>query len=471
MRIIQTFWTAKGSPYLSTYGWPHPRYNAMSWVLSCLCLQQHFNNIELYTDTAGYQFLIEKLGLPYKEVHVVLDDFSCLPYHWALSKIKVYSMQKKAFVHIDGDVYLPNGLPHSFLTAKLAVQNKEFGTEYYKRMTNGILACEQIHVPAIAQEGICRKSVPSYNMGLFGGTDLDFIHRYCIEAFKFIDENHLNNPRYSHVATNCNIFVEQILLAIMAEREQRDIHCLIKGVFRDNGYSSADFCDFKHFEKRQILHILSGHKRRQENYLMLEKTLLRLFPDYYKKIMALFPENYERGYKEIVNQTRGSSGVHLYDNFIRTASSKWKDIKTEELFYIDCSVSQNLTYYSLPKEEQEKCYLTLCPHLLLFDCENLNTKDKEILKRRLDCEEFFPLNAIAIRPSLTGNRVEEVPLLEEETKTIKKIGTSPAYESEIREWQRKCNTACAEIQNTLFEQTIDTLLYKGLAIINKSITN
>ena len=108
---------------------------------------------------------------------------------------------------------------------------------------------------------------------------------------------------------------------------------------------------------------------------------------------------------------------------------------------------------------------------MLFDCENLNTKDKEILKRRLDCEEFFPLNAIAIRPSLTGNRVEEVPLLEEETKTIKKIGTSPAYESEIREWQRKCNTACAEIQNTLFEQTIDTLLYNGLAIINKSITN
>lgn len=97
MRIIQTFWTAKGSPYLSTYGWPHPRYNAMSWVLSCLCLQQHFNNIELYTDTAGYQFLIEKLGLPYKEVHVVLDDFFCLPYHWALSKIKVYSMQKKGF--------------------------------------------------------------------------------------------------------------------------------------------------------------------------------------------------------------------------------------------------------------------------------------------------------------------------------------------------------------------------------------
>ena len=146
MRVIQTFWTAKGNPLLSTYGWTHPRYNAMSWTLSCLCLQQHFNNIELYTDTAGYQFLIERLGLPYKKVHVVLDDFFCLPYHWALSKIKVYSMQESPFVHVDGDVYLPNGLPDSLLVAKLVAQNKEFGTEYYREMMDGILAyCPRRH--------------------------------------------------------------------------------------------------------------------------------------------------------------------------------------------------------------------------------------------------------------------------------------------------------------------------------------
>lgn len=158
MRVIQTFWTAKGNPLLSTYGWTHPRYNAMSWALSCLCLHQHFNDIELYTDTAGYQFLIEKLGLPYKKAHVVLDDFFCLPYHWALSKIKVYSMQESPFVHVDGDIYLPNGLPDSLLAAKLIAQNKEFGTDYYRKMMDGILACQQIHVPAIAQKGISRKN-------------------------------------------------------------------------------------------------------------------------------------------------------------------------------------------------------------------------------------------------------------------------------------------------------------------------
>lgn len=471
MRIIQTFWTAKGSPYLSTYGWPHPRYNAMSWVLSCLCLQQHFNNIELYTDTAGYQFLIERLGLPYKKVHAVLDDFFCLPYHWALSKIKVYSMQESPFVHVDGDVYLPNGLPDDLLAAKLIAQNKEFGTDYYRKMMDGILACQQIHVPAIAQEGISRKSVPSYNMGLFGGTDLDFIHRYCIEAFKFIDENHLNDPRYSHVATNCNVFVEQVLLAIMAEHEQREVRCLIKGELRDNGYSTTDFCDFMHFERRPILHILGGHKRRKENYLMLEKTLLRLYPDYYKKVMDMFPEDYTRGYMEIVSQAKGSSGVRSYDKFIRKASSEWKDINTEELFRIDCSVSHNLAFYSLSKEERERHLLVLCPYLLLFDCKNLSTEEKETLKRRLDCEEFFPLDAIAIRPTITGNRVEEIPLLAEETQALKRLSTSPARVGEIREWSGQKSTASMEMQDTLFKQAMDTLLCKGLTIINQSFTN
>ena len=173
-------------------------------------------------------------------------------------------MQEKPFVHIDGDVYLPNGLPHSLLTAKLVAQNKEFGTEYYRKMMDGILTCQQIHVPAIAKEGISRKSVPSYNMGLFGGTDIDFIHRYCAEAFRFINDNHLNNPRYLHVATNCNVFVEQVLLAIMAELEEREVRCLIKGELRDNGYSTADFCDFMYFERRPILHILGGHKRKKK---------------------------------------------------------------------------------------------------------------------------------------------------------------------------------------------------------------
>ena len=33
MKIIQTFWTAGQDPLKHGFGWTHPEYNLMSWVL------------------------------------------------------------------------------------------------------------------------------------------------------------------------------------------------------------------------------------------------------------------------------------------------------------------------------------------------------------------------------------------------------------------------------------------------------
>lgn len=128
MRIIQTFWAAGQDPLINGFGWPHPEYNLMSWALSCLCLREHYNNVELYTDSAGYQILIELLNLPYTKVHVIFDDFMCPSHNWALAKIKTYSIQNKPFIHIDGDVYLSTPLPKGIESASLIAQNKEIGT-------------------------------------------------------------------------------------------------------------------------------------------------------------------------------------------------------------------------------------------------------------------------------------------------------------------------------------------------------
>lgn len=105
MRIVQTFWTAGKDPLRESFGWLHPEYNLMSWALSCLSLRSHYDEVALYTDSVGKQLLIDKLKLPYTEVNVVFDDFKCLPQHWALSKIKTYSLQTGPFLHVDGDVY------------------------------------------------------------------------------------------------------------------------------------------------------------------------------------------------------------------------------------------------------------------------------------------------------------------------------------------------------------------------------
>ena len=96
--------------------------------------------MELYTDSAGYHILIEVLGLPYTKTHVVFDDFKCLPHHWALAKIKTYSMQTEPFIHVDGDIYVPKPLPKDVEDAPLVAQNREIGTSYYKWMMDCILS-------------------------------------------------------------------------------------------------------------------------------------------------------------------------------------------------------------------------------------------------------------------------------------------------------------------------------------------
>lgn len=106
MRIVQTFWSSYGNPTGYSYGWIKPEYNLMSWALSCLCLKKYYNKVELYTDSRGYEILIEKMGLPYSSAHIVFDDFECLPYHWAFSKIKTYSLQKEHFLHVDAHIDL-----------------------------------------------------------------------------------------------------------------------------------------------------------------------------------------------------------------------------------------------------------------------------------------------------------------------------------------------------------------------------
>ena len=88
MRIVQTFWSGAANPLSKTYGWPHAEYNLMSWALSCCYLRRYYDNVVLYTDQRGYEILIERLHLPYTEVHVVYDDNLCLPIHWAYAKIR-----------------------------------------------------------------------------------------------------------------------------------------------------------------------------------------------------------------------------------------------------------------------------------------------------------------------------------------------------------------------------------------------
>ena len=139
MKAVQTLWTRGQSLLADGFGWAHPQYNLMSWALSSLCLSEHFNEVVLYTDSIGYEMLVKKLGLPYTDVVIQYDHFTCPPPHWAYAKVMTYSLQKEPFIHVDGDVYLPHPLRKEIETANLIAQNEEVGSGYYRKMMDNIM--------------------------------------------------------------------------------------------------------------------------------------------------------------------------------------------------------------------------------------------------------------------------------------------------------------------------------------------
>ena len=144
MRIVQTLWTAGQSLTANAMGWLNPQMNLMSWALSANSMREHTDDLVLYTDTEGARTLADRLKLPYTEVVVAYDGLEIPKAHWAIPKIMSYARQDKPFVHADGDLYLPNGLPHDISGSPVIVQNEEEGSDYYRKMMDGIMLTSPI---------------------------------------------------------------------------------------------------------------------------------------------------------------------------------------------------------------------------------------------------------------------------------------------------------------------------------------
>ena len=236
MRIVQTFWSAGRNPLEYSFGWLRPEYNLMAWALSCLCLRKYYDEVALYTDEQVRHILIDLLHLPYTEVHVVYDEALCLPQHWSYAKIKTYSLQTKPFLHIDGDIYLSKPIAEDIIHAPLIAQSKERGTDYYRQMMDKLLQESALRLPQYLEEGLKQESILSFNMGVFGGNDLDFIQKFCEEALELCDANKAICSN-----GNFNLLFEQMLFAYKAQKEGQTVSTLFSQIFNDNGYTVKDF--------------------------------------------------------------------------------------------------------------------------------------------------------------------------------------------------------------------------------------
>ena len=455
MRIVQTFWTAGRDPMEYSFGWTHPEYNLMSWALSCLCLRKYYDDIVLYTDEQGKHVLIDLLHLPYTEVNVVYDTTLCLPQHWAYAKIKTYSIQTKPFLHVDGDIFLTKPISEDVINAPLIAQNREIGTAYYKRMMDRILLEPAIKLPKYIEDGLKEESIASYNMGIFGGSDLGFIHQFCHEAFEFMKSNRMNDSTCKHSFIDCNVFFEQVIFGVMTDLHKKEVASVIGRAICDEGYTWQEFCNFRKFGENRLLHLLGGHKRNKNITYSFERFMLTYYPKLAEEIVALVDRRNKYnclscgraqisniiyrivpGFEDFIEK-KLVSDVQAYDADVLINEKKQKvatlpfcDDKNRQDSFVERTIG--LSIYELP--------------------DGILGTGMEQLKKLLECECHFPLSHIAVYPTLRQDFLEVVPLEKTGFSTLMGIGDKVMPINEL----------CAQVikENCQIEETVSEPLLK-----------
>jgi len=368
-------------------------------------MRKHYDEVVLYTDSAGKDALINRLGLPYTEIHVVFDDFPCLSHHWALAKIKTYSMQTAPFLHIDADVFAPQPFPDRLLHAPLAVQNAEQGTHYYREMLDRMLAHGEFQFPEFVRSRIGETSLPSYNMGIFGGTDLNFIHRYCQAVTDFVVENRLNDPCDPRAAANCNVFIEQIFFAMMVLEEQRTVESLIGRKIDDNGYTIREFCNLKEFERQPYFHLLGGHKCNEIVCDQMTRQLMMQYPEYYLRLKTLFHESNHRMAEHIASDTERA--INDFRDYLTSQEIRWRHLLPEDILRCERAAAMGLQL--LEFEQMTEKYLEANPNLSFYDVpQDWPSKAIEWLRKKVHAREDHPIRRVAIVPTLGRRGIHEV---------------------------------------------------------------
>ncbi|WP_035652383.1 DUF6734 family protein [Flavobacterium sp. ASV13] len=294
MKIIQSLWVKpnlkKENINISDRnngGWVDKKYNYMSWALSCLQFKKYYNEVELVTDSLGYDLLINKLELPYTKVDVSLDVLN--DYHpdlWALGKIYAYSIQKEPFIHADGDIFIYKKFEDSFENSQLISQNIEKGFGYYDEAFK-LIEEKFDYIPTYLTESkIKNNGIIAVNAGLLGGSDLDFFKEYTDEAFKFVDKN-VSKLHEINLGT-INTVYEQFLFKAIAEKKKIDINYYLENI----NYSFDGLADFTSLpEKGKYIHTVGIYKRNEYIGDLLSHRLLTDYPDYYYKIINLIRTN------------------------------------------------------------------------------------------------------------------------------------------------------------------------------------
>ena len=292
MQVVQTFWSGPAVTNTDTVlgakaGWLSCEYHWMSWALSCLQAKNVLGAVNLVTDNAGKEILIEQLQLPYATVSTglqgKLDQYPASL--WALAKIYTYSIQTSPFLHMDGDVYLWEKPSHKLLSGQLIAQNQDKNLPFYADILYAINQHLGFVPGLFSRERFENKDLYASNAGLLGGSNLLFFEEYCRQAFEFIDRNRSDLSKVN--SGSLNFIFEQYLFCQLAAERNIPVN-YFKGVVDNPVFK--DFIRFEDFPNLQMIHPVGGFKQYPHVCDHLAKKLRKDYPEYYYRIIAMLKD-------------------------------------------------------------------------------------------------------------------------------------------------------------------------------------
>lgn len=293
LKIIQTFWVSKDhkNSLLNKGGFICPEIHFMSWTLSCLQLHKFYKNIELHTNQAGKELLIDLCGLPYTKVHLSLEtEFinSLLPSMWAYSKIHTYSLQEKPFLHIDGDIFIWKAFDENLMQSDLIAQNVENNLPVYKSCI-AVIEKQASFIPSWLH--LSDSENKAYNAGIIGGMNIPFFKEYTRLAFEFYEENKSQFALLTNDNNHIHIIPEQYLYYALSKTLNIDV------ALQNNktiDLLENTFAEFVQIEKvphiESYIHLLSDFKKTATNANFVSFVLKKEYPEYWQKIISIYKE-------------------------------------------------------------------------------------------------------------------------------------------------------------------------------------
>ena len=241
MKLIHSFWSK--AYFQGRWGiGPTLSKDLYCFALSAVLANKFGRGIELVTDDYGASLLE---GIPYDKVYRDLNDIEHVdPKFWTAGKVYALSYRQREAIHIDGDVFFldKKAIERTKGTWGIMVQMKETGDHYATTYPKTFDEMDK-HI----KSDVFRKFNFSYNTGIFGVRDLQFMKKYSFEYF-----NHIYNLEISGAEINpkhdINIALEQSLLTSMTMDYNIHVKEMITGrEMEGNGlFETADEIGYCH---------------------------------------------------------------------------------------------------------------------------------------------------------------------------------------------------------------------------------